>query len=249
VTPLLHADVGLWPVLIFWAVFVLFARNTKRRTPPRPPASGGGAPSAQPGLLGELKKAMEELQAVERAERQRTAAGRQATADLAELRRTEQQLSAHTPKRPLTRQQAKSYVSQAFSPRGRGVKRGGLVFPDDDADKTSEAGPLSTEDYDEEAEQVIQARLKAADRGIRGDQSIMGLSKAQLSRRASREAVAIGGRAEHAEWHDAIGSAAPVAPKSTTLSALDRLAKGGARGAVILGELLGRPVGERMRDD
>jgi len=94
------------------------------------------------------------------------------------------------------------------------------------------------------AEAVARVRLRAADQGTRRDVSVEGMSERQAARRSARPAVAIGGVAEHAQWHETVkppkGRAAGV-----RRGVLARFADGSLRGAIVLGEVLGRPVSGR----
>ena len=103
-------------------------------------------------------------------------------------------------------------------------------------------------DYDAAAEQVVQTRIKAAELrdAQREDASLEEMSAAQLARRADRApAAAIGGKTEHEAWHqrrDAVVKAPEAKPAASRLS---RFGGGRIREAIVLSEILGRPVGER----
>jgi hypothetical protein len=113
--------------------------------------------------------------------------------------------------------------------------------------------------YDEQAERLVEARRRGADREVRRDVSLEGLSAEQATRRAARVDEAIGGRAEHEEWHKRVqvrdvqprpgqvpGAPAPVRPGGTARAGpLARFATGSVRDAVVLSEILGRPRGVR----
>lgn len=133
---------------------------------------------------------------------------------------------------------------------------------DDDADKSSEdelVASLEGVDYDEQAEQLVGARRRGADREVRRDVSVEELSAEQVTRRAARVDEAIGGRAEHEEWHERVqardvqprpgqvpGAPAPARPVGAArASLLARFATGSVRDAVVLSEILGRPRGAR----
>ena len=230
---MLYADGSLAPLLIFaaFAVISSLRRKAQRGNPPRP--APGNTPAAEPrdGFMTELRRAMEELKQVQ------------------------QQQSSGTPALPQTSQEkiaaewlAKQKARKALKPMGR-VRSSRAVVPleDDDADKSSETGAsLEGEDYDDEANKVVEARRQAAEqRVVRLDESSETLSTLQQARRASRQVQAIGGTAEHAAWHGEIGAQAKTGDVVKTVRKLGRFADGTARSAIILGEILRPPVGQR----
>ena len=79
---------------------------------------------------------------------------------------------------------------------------------------------------------------------MRVDESSEELSKVQVARRASRQDIAIGGAAEHAAWHGEIGAGKTVETVKT-VGLLAKYADGSGRSAIILGEILRPPVGQR----
>ena len=244
----LLADGGIWPVLIFWAVFALIGRaaaaNKKKGLAPRPanaPQAGERAP--QTGLLGELRRAMEELKRAELEQR--------AQAD----QRTQIEVFQQPPgedderKRQRARQFLEKKKAEALQKRAAKqalpVRRKAAPLPDS-ADMSSEASvaPLEGRDYDDEAEAIISKRRAAAERHGRDESSLEELTELQRSRRAGRPDEAIGTQAEHDAWHTQLGSEAPPARRAGK-GPLARFADGSLRSAVILGEILGRPKGER----
>jgi hypothetical protein len=108
---------------------------------------------------------------------------------------------------------------------------------------------LEVTDYDLEAERIVAERQRAAERRVRVEASVEELSAAQAARRkVGREGTPIGGAAEHAQWHERIAAAAPPAAALRPKAARDRLSRyadGSLKGALVLSEVLGRPVGER----
>ena len=143
---------------------------------------------------------------------------------------------------------ARQKARKAIKPTGR-VRSVRAVVPleDDDADKTSETGEsLEGQDYDDDANKIVDARRKAAEQRVaRVDESSETLSTLQQARRASRQVQAIGGAAEHAAWHGELGAAVETGKTGKTVRKLGRFADGSARSAIILGEILRPPVGQR----
>ena len=131
--------------------------------------------------------------------------------------------------------------------RRKAVVRPVRALPFDDDDKSpDESAPRPEErDYDEEAERVVAARQRAAERVARTEVSAEGLSAAQLERRGERKAVPLGTAQEHGAWHRQISQAAAPAPVPAKRRALQRFSDGSARGAIIIAEILGRPKGAR----
>jgi hypothetical protein len=241
---------AFWPIVILWVVLtVVGARKKKPRSqapvPPRPraePAAGRG----QGGFLEEMKRALEEMQrAAEEEERRRAAgggAGGQASAE-AWLETRRQETRATLP--------AKSRGRSPAPARRKPVQRPQRPLEDDDADKSSEdpsVASMEGVDYDADAERIAEERARAADRGAREEVAASAMSSAQLARRGGRQAVALGGAAEHAEWHRAVATAAAPAPAKAAPrrnARLSRWADGSLLGALVLSEVLGRPPGDR----
>lgn len=235
---MLQADFNFWPIVVVWILAVLLGR---RKQPARPPASSE-KPAIEPpsAVMGELSRALQELKQAEDLARKKESArpgqggGSKAQAYLEHRK-----------------QQARGKV---FLPQGKPARPGrakhpSLAFEDDDADKSSEATDVEVRDYDEEADRIVQARRKLADRGERAQVSLEELSPQQAARRgAVQEGRAIGGAAEHAEWHARQPPEAQAregtgeAPRRGRLA---RFADGSMRGALVLSEILGRPMGER----
>jgi hypothetical protein len=142
---------------------------------------------------------------------------------------------------------ARQKQRKALAPQGRmRAVRPALPFEDDDADKSSENVSLEVRDYDDEAERIIEARRQAAEhRVVRVDETSEGLSALQQARRASRQNLAIGGTAEHGAWHGEIGKTVETVKPVRPATRLGRFADGSARSAIILGEVLKPPVGQR----
>ena len=250
----LMADSGIWPVLIFWAVFALIGRaaaaNKKRAQQQQQPGTGDRAPGtgtvAQGGLFAELKRAMEELKRAEAEQRgqaeQRSQTEQRTIAPPAPVFDREEQ----------QRQLARKYLEKKKQEAAR--KRAARAKPfaplPDAADMSSEDGVVSLEgqDYDHEAEAIIQKRRAAAERRQREETSSEELSDQQLARRAARHDVAIGTQAEHDDWHRQLAASEGPASQRAPAGPLDRFKDGSLRSAVILGEILGGPAGGRQRD-
>jgi hypothetical protein len=252
---------GLWPILILWVVFALLGGARKKRPPQRTPGVGSSPEEARlagGSMMDQMRRAMEELKRAQEEAKRRSEAGASAGGQQ-ELAREwlEQREAKRKPERrpepPRRRTAAVQKVERKVflpKPQERVVRRPVRPLEDDDADKSSEdATVVSLEggDYDEEAERLVAERRKAFDRGGRTEASAEQLTAAQLQRRASRPAIALGGAAEHKAWHDqivAMPAAGPAAPAKRR-PPLTRLADGTVRGAVVLSEILGKPLGER----
>jgi hypothetical protein len=234
---------AIWPIVILWVVLtVLGARKKKARTqapvPPRPAAGGGPAPSGQGGFLEEMRRSLEEMQraAAEQGRGKGAAPSAPATLPAETWLESRRQLGGAGQSRLTTPMRRKPVV------------RPTRPLDDDDAEKTSEdatAASLEVTDYDAELEQLVAKRAKDADRGGRAEGSAEGMSVAQAARRGGREPVPIGTVKEHAAWHQQIGAPAAAAAGARGRGPLGRWADGSLRGALILSEVLGRPVGER----
>ena len=120
----------------------------------------------------------------------------------------------------------------------------------DAADMSSEETVVSLEgkDYDNEAEAIIARRRAAAERQVRDESSQEELSTLQRARREARQDVTIGSQAEHDEWHAQLAAGAPEDATRRGANPLARFTDGSLRSALILGEILGRPRGERSQD-
>jgi hypothetical protein len=228
---MLHAEFSLAPLLFLAAIFLLSraAKKKQRGASQRPAAGSSPEPEPRAGFMSELRRAMEELQQVQQQQQPPQAA---------------QGAQEKTAADWLARQKAR----KALAPLGRArLARTVVPLEDDDADKTSESTvSLEGRDYDDDAERIIEARRQAvAHRAVRVDESSEGLSTLQQARRASRQDVAIGGSAEHAAWHGEIGKTVETAKAVKTVSRLGKFADGSARSAIILGEVLKPPVGQR----
>jgi hypothetical protein len=197
--------------------------------------------------MSELRRAMEELQQV-----QQQQGGLQTPSHSVQTPQTPSVRLPQTPQEKnaaawLAKQKGRKALAAKGSGRVRSV-RTVAPLPDADADGQSSEDVASLEgfDYDEQAEKIIATRRLATEhREARVDASSEGLSTLQQARRAGRQDLAIGGAAEHAEWHDAIGLTGESAKSVKPAQGLGRFADGTARSAMILSELLGPPVGQR----
>jgi hypothetical protein len=188
-----------------------------------------------------MKRAAEEQQRRQRQHQEQSRADEQAAAAARYL---------ETMKRKQTQGRRPSQAAVFLPGEGRRkpVVRPQRPLEDDDAEKSSEdASVMSLEgtDYDLEAEQIAAARWKAADRGARSEGSAEVLRAAQAARRAGRTPVPLGTAAEHAAWYQEIGAAPPPKPAQPRRGRLARWADGSVKGAVVLGEILGRPGSAR----
>ncbi len=230
---------GIWPLVVIWVLFALFGSKKKKPTaqagpPVRRDVSDEAVSDRFARALAELKQAEAEAQGAPSAEAREDQAKRY----LAEQRRKVQTRSARAPA-----PEAKPAPSS-----GRGVKR--PVRPLEPAESEMSSEVMTAEgvaDYDEEAAAVAAARIQAAARRqVRRDESLDELSDEQRQRRSERPAIAIGGRAEHEAWHGELRDLPPPAAVARAARPdLRRWADGSLRGAVVLSELLGRPVAER----
>jgi hypothetical protein len=240
---------GLWPILILWAVVALLGGRKKR-----PPA--GGAQEDRPQDADEQGELLRALQELKRAEEGAAARNRPGTGAQARSQRSTGEAGArdYLSQRKHTVTQRGGTVQPAkrldvFTPTARSdrvVRRPVRELPPDD-DRSSEVEPVvvtieGTTDYDLGAERVVEERILAAE--LRGHDSQQ-LSKAQVTRRSERPAVAIGGAQQHADWHHRIDQAALTAatPALKRPGALARYADGSMRSAIILAEILGKPRG------
>ncbi len=252
---------GLWPIIILWVLAALF--SGKKKKPQAPGASAtGGAPGARQDLSTDLASALEQLKQAElKVVRQQESRPQQEARERAAPDRDARERAAKERAQAYLEQQRRKAAGrpasgkrgQVFLPGGqagghadRVVRRPVRALEDDDADKSSELEPavvtLEGRDYDEEAERIVAERRKAAERHSVSREA---LSEGQMARRAERPAVAIGGQDEHAAWHQRaeIGKAPAAAPKA--VSPLARYADGSLRSAMILSEVLGKPLAER----
>jgi hypothetical protein len=232
---------GLWPLVILWVLFSIFSGAKKRRpqAPPSGPAPTPGPERAGGGdLLGELRRAMEELKRAE-----------------AETQQKQEQRPAMRSQQPKRATRPGTARGQVFlppqAPRSRQpVRRPVRALEDDDADKTSESDIAEVRDYDSEAEQVVAERRKVAD-AHSAESAVVSLEDAgyELARKRSSvpEGTPIGGATQHAGWHERTAIGAPAKPVLPTArrNPLARFAGGTARGAVVLAEILGKPLSSR----
>lgn len=243
--PVLLADGSLWPIIIFAILAILFGGGKKKtgRTTAPPPEGGGGG-----GLMSELARALEELK---RAERE-AAQGSDVQLPLPQaptVTRTTVRMQGGVPR---SVKGGELVRRQVFVPKPKATSRAGrfarAAAPDpDQAFEDPAALSLEQRDYDDEAEKIIKARESvAARRAARREESVEGLSAEQKARRADRdEAQPIGGKAEHDAWHtrrDEVQQAPETRPVASRLS---RFGGTRMRDAVILAEILGKPVGQR----
>ena len=232
---------AIWPIVILWVVLTVLGSRKKKAqaaaaAPPR--SSGGPPPNAQGGFLEEMRRSLEEMQraAAEQGRGKRVAPGPPATLTAETWLESRRQLGGA----------GQSRVTAAM--RRKPAQRSTRPLDDDDAEKSSEdaaVASLEVTDYDTEVETLVAQRAKAADRGGRAEGSAEGMSEVQSARRVGRQPVPIGTVKEHAAWHQEIGVPAAAAATARARGPLARWADGSLRGAVVLSELLGRPVGER----
>jgi len=254
---------SLWPIIILWVLAALFSGRKKKAQAPGASESAGAEPGRAHELSSELSQALAQLKGAEE-----VAVRRQAGGAPHEAVRRESGGAQEEARQREGKERAKAYLEQqrrkAAGRPSKQVQRGQVFLPgqrakpdrvvrrpvraldDDDADKTSEAEPvvetLEGGDYDEEAERLIAERRQTAERdGLSREE----ISEAQLARRGARPAVAIGGQAEHAAWHEQAEIGKPVAAASKRASPLARYADGSLRSAVVLSEILGKPLAER----
>ncbi len=247
---------GLWPLIILWVLAMLIG-GRKKRPPAGTPAPGGEAPGPQ-GLSGDLLSALQQLKRAEQEARERAMPGSAPPpAPVAEPSARAARAKAYLEERKrkggatIKRGQRLDVFTPGPARADRAVRRPVRSLEDDDADKSSEFEPvvetLEGRDYDDEVQRIIDERRKVAERHAVSREE---LSEAQLARRGQRSDVAIGGRAEHKEWHDRIASTAAPQPGSAgeakPRGRLARFADGSARSAVILAEILGEPLGSRQ---
>ncbi len=259
--PVLFADAGIWPIIIFAIVAMLFGGGRKKpqRSGSATPAGGGEGG----GLMSELNRALEELKRAEQEAVRKSEAPRPLSPG---------ETSAQAPRQPAQQQRravAKSVTRGQAAPGGA-VKGGDLIkrqvylpkakpaprkvarpveFDPDQSFEDPTVISLERLDYDEDAEQLVKARIKAAELrdASREDASLEEMSAAQLARRADRSpAAAIGGKAEHEAWHKRRDSQLVAAPAPKPVARrLGRFRGMRMRDAIILSEVLGRPAGER----
>ena len=251
----LLADGGIWPLLIFWAVFALIGRaaaaNKKKAMESRLRDAPGGEPGTperapQGGLLGELKRAMEELKRAEL--EQRGQVEQRTQVEVFEQPADQDAIRKRERARQFLEKKKAEALQKRAARQALPVKRKAVPLPDS-ADMSSEESvvPLEVRDYDNEAEAIVSKRRAAAERHGRDESSLEELTELQQSRRAARQDEAIGTQAEHDAWHAQLGSDAPPARRAGR-GPLARFADGSLRSALILGEILGQPKGERSQD-
>ncbi len=249
--PVLLADGGFWPIVVFAIIAMLLGggkKKTGRTTaPPVDGEQGGG------GLMSELSKALEELK---RAEREAARGEDATTAPTAPppaptVRRTSVRIQGGVARElkggELVRRQVFMPKPKPSRPAGGRFVRATQPDPDQ-AFEDPTVVSLEQRDYDDEAEKVVTAREAfAARRAARREESVEEMSAAQKARRADRApAQAIGGRAEHAAWHEREEAATAGAAVATPAAGrLGRFVRGRMKDAVVLSEILGKPVSQR----
>jgi len=117
----------------------------------------------------------------------------------------------------------------------------------DDTGASDDTAAEDATDYDEEAVRVVAERQRDVERLALAEASAEELTVEQLGRRPARVIVPALAAPPVARISTApaseIGSAlAPAAPRRRVLG---RFADGSPRGAILISEILGRPVGER----
>lgn len=238
---------NLWPILILWVAAAIFSAARKKR--PQPPRAETAPGEPQPSLFGDLNRALEQLKRAEEEARrkQQGESPRLLQDDAAHAKAYLEQRKQATQGRK--KPERKVFLPKEKPARASRITRAPMPLADDDADKSSETEAVEVLDYDAEAEAVARVRLRPADQRTRRDVSVEEMSEEQVARRtADRGGAAIGGATEHREWHqrqvaDAQTLRASVpAPRRGVLA---RFADGSLRGAIVLGEILGRPVSGR----
>jgi hypothetical protein len=211
-------DIPWWALIVLWVVVAMLSPKKKR--PPAPSLPISEPPGEGGEELGELGKALQALKQAEEKARRRPA--------------------------------PKPYRAEVFHPKPRPEppKRARVRLQPARDDRSSEDAmvvSLEGRDYDEEADRVVASRRRAAERKVRKAESLESLSAEQAARRsASLGGQAIGGRAEHAEWHQRLqDTGAPAPGKPAPPNALARFATGRLQDAFVLSEILGRPLSER----
>lgn len=237
---------NLWPILILWVAAAIFSAARKKR--PQPPRAEAAPGEPQPSLFGDLNRALEQLKRAEEEARrkQQGESPRLLQDDAADAKAylEQRKQAAQGRKQP----ERKVFLPKEKPARASRITRAPMPLADDDADKSSETEAVEVLDYDAEAEAVARLRLRPADQGTQRDVSVEGMSEKQAARRSARPPVAIGGVAEHAQWHErqvvdaqTLRTSVP-APRRGVLA---RFADGSLRGAIVLGEVLGRPASGR----
>ncbi|MDP3773290.1 MAG: hypothetical protein Q8Q85_03400 [Gemmatimonadales bacterium] len=249
------ADFNLvWPILILWVVAVLFgkkkrpaARSTGASLESTESVRESGAP------MGQLARALAELKAAEQVATRPPQRPRPAAESDEEVRARAYPDARKAAANRLMKQQPTREVFYPKKPARPSVtRRPVLEFEDDDADKTSEdetVVSLEGAGYDDQAAAIIEARRRWADREVAPEVSNEELSSEQTARRAVvEEGAAIGGRVEHQAWHEKVAAAEARVERRVTAAKpgkLARFATGRPGDAVVLSEILGRPVGDR----
>lgn len=254
---------GLWPIIIFAVIAMLFGGGKKRPRQTTGVVASEREASAQTGLMGELNRALQELKQAEREALERREGGGDDD---------EGPLFMQLPKRPsITVRPPAPKAPREQGASSGGTRGGELVrrkvhlpkpkpagaparpkrpaFAEDPDQAFEDPTVISIEgkDYDHEAERIVAQRRAAAERGAREETSNEGMSAQQAARRGDRApAQAIGGKAEHEEWHQRMAAAGQQpAEAARRRSPLGRFATGRARDAVVLSEILGKPLSER----
>jgi hypothetical protein len=238
-----------WAIVVFLGVALLL--GGRRKTPPQASRRQESPHEPAPSLFGELGRALEQLKRAEAEARrapQHDVSPRLVQDDAGRAKAYLEQRKQTLKGKARIERKAMVPREQPARPSRAMVSRSAMPLVDDDADKSSEAVSLVTRDYDDDGQQIVAARLSAVDRGARPAGDSEALSATQAARRSARPAVAIGGAAEHTQWHQ--GQAADAQTGRSSVQAprrgvLARFANGSLRGALVLSEVLGPPVGER----
>jgi hypothetical protein len=206
-------------------------------------------------LFGELGRALEKLKRAEEEARRRASGQPSARPSAAPDQAARERAYLEQKRRQAPPARRAPPKREVFYPKPQlPARRGSLAVEftmEDDRDLSSEEGAeLAVLDYDEESRKVVEERLRAAERRGRGreDESLEVLAPEQVARReAVSEAAAIGGRVEHAAFHERLAATArpPVVAAAAARNPLARFATGRIRDAVVLSEILGPPLGER----
>lgn len=240
---------GLWPILILWALAALLGGKKKRPAPPPGPESPLEEERAEFG--NELQRALAELKNAEAEAKRRAAA---ITATASPRTTSETRAAEYLEGRKARGRQAigPGQRLEVFTPkdksRERSVRRPVRPIESADDSMSSEIEPVvisleGVTDYDLEAEAIVERRRKAAEQREHGSDA---LTSAQVSRRGERLAAPIGGAKQHAGFHARLDALpAPAVVDSSTRHPLARFGDGSVRSAIILAEILGRPVGEK----
>lgn len=262
--PVFLAEFNPIAIIVIGVIWSLISAAAKKK--PRPPGEllppGQGQQRAG-GLMGELGRALEELKRAEAEAR-----GLQLPASEQLPPRVPETMPEQKARAYLAEQKARGEVRtagarhtdaqvvkrQVFVPKPRQApKRPSVRVPVEDDMSSEDPSVTSMEgrDYDNEAEKIILARRQRADRGVRRDSSSEELSALQIARRADRTPRAIGGKVQHEDWHQRRDAALTAeaaelrAASAKGANPLARYATGRVRDAIVLSEILGKPVSER----